>query len=161
MKEKTTQSLRKRLIKRRDEILRQVAKTASDRVGLEERAIERLDEAQREDLTRILDKLDQRGREEIEEIDLALGRMGAGTYGVCELCRKSITIKRLEIMPATRLCRTCAQKYEKAQKARHRLRDEVIDEDLLDAYRDAADEKTPLKPGKRTHNGSISDNEKW
>ena len=157
MNEKIIQKLRNRLVKQRGEILEQVAHVASDRKGLEDRAIEALDEGQREDLTRILNRLDKRGREEIDEINLALDRIALGTYGICELCRKPIGLKRLEIIPAARLCLGCAQKYEKAQETRQRSRDEVIDADLLEAYRSLDEEKAPLKSGEPPRDESAAD----
>ena len=117
----------------------------SDLKTLEDRAIEAADKAQTENLTRILNQLNERGKKELNEIDLALDRMTAGTYGICQLCRKQIALKRLTVLPATRLCLRCAQKYEKAQEIRQRPRDEIIDIDLLEAYRSLDDEKVPLK----------------
>ena len=157
MPEKIIQTLRERLVRQRREIREQMAHVASDRKGLESRAIEAVDEGQREDLTRVLNRLDERGREEIDEIDLALDRMAAGTYGICELCRKQIALKRLQVMPATRLCRRCAQKYEKAQETRQRPRDEIIDAEHLEAYRGLDDEKVLLKVFKLPRNESLMD----
>lgn len=42
--------------------------------------------------------------EQLEEIDAALAKMDAGTYGLCEACGKAIGDARLEAMPATRFC---------------------------------------------------------
>ena len=134
-----------------------VSHLKSDLKTLEDRAIEAIDEAQKENLTRILNQLDARGRKEINEIDLALERMAAGTYGICELCRKQIALKRLAVMPATRLCRRCAQKYEKAQEMRQRPRDEIIDTGLLEEYRSLDYEKAPLKVFKLPRIESVMD----
>jgi RNA polymerase-binding transcription factor DksA len=43
-------------------------------------------------------------REALEEVDGALERLAAGTYGYCEVCGKPIGAARLEAMPAARLC---------------------------------------------------------
>ena len=43
-------------------------------------------------------------REALEEVDGALERLAAGTYGNCEVCGKPIGAARLEAMPAARLC---------------------------------------------------------
>ena len=96
--------------------------------------------AQKENLVRLVHKLDERGKEEIEEIDLALDKMNSGSYGICELCDRSIPFKRLKALPATRLCRNYAQKYEEAQKLRKHHRDEIIGDELLDEYRSLNDE---------------------
>ena len=42
--------------------------------------------------------------EQIDEIDHALAKFDAGTYGLCEVCQKPIAPARLEAMPATRFC---------------------------------------------------------
>jgi RNA polymerase-binding transcription factor DksA len=46
----------------------------------------------------------QRVEAQLGEIDAALARIEAGTYGVCELCGKPIGDERLEAMPAARYC---------------------------------------------------------
>jgi RNA polymerase-binding transcription factor DksA len=44
----------------------------------------------------------------LEEVEAALGRLDAGTYGICERCGKPIADARLEVRPAARTCITCA-----------------------------------------------------
>jgi DnaK suppressor protein len=46
----------------------------------------------------------QRVEAQLGEIDAALARLDAGTYGVCELCERPIGDARLEAMPAARYC---------------------------------------------------------
>jgi DnaK suppressor protein len=43
----------------------------------------------------------------IEEIDKALDKIVAGTYGVCEKCNENIPKERLKALPAAALCVTC------------------------------------------------------
>lgn len=43
----------------------------------------------------------------VEEIDLALAKLVAGTYGTCENCGTEIPRARLEALPHARLCVTC------------------------------------------------------
>jgi DnaK suppressor protein len=47
-------------------------------------------------------------RERIAEVDDALGRVDAGTYGSCAGCGRAITAERLEVRPFARLCMACA-----------------------------------------------------
>ena len=49
----------------------------------------------------------------VEEIDRALGRMDAGTYGVCERCGKRIAVARLEALPFAALCIECKSREER------------------------------------------------
>jgi hypothetical protein len=51
--------------------------------------------------------------ERLDEIDDALGRIGRGTYGVCEECGGTIYAPRLERIPWTRHCRQCAERLAK------------------------------------------------
>ena len=43
-------------------------------------------------------------RDTLSDIDNALAKIDAGTYGLCEECGKPIGEPRLEAMPAARLC---------------------------------------------------------
>ncbi len=46
-------------------------------------------------------------KERINEIDAALNKIAAGTYGVCEQCGKKIEEKVLVASPESRLCKRC------------------------------------------------------
>jgi DnaK suppressor protein len=48
--------------------------------------------------------------ETLQDIEDALAKFDAGTYGTCEQCGNEIQAARLEAMPAARLCITCASK---------------------------------------------------
>ena len=43
-------------------------------------------------------------REQLNEVERALAKFDAGTYGLCERCSDPIAIARLEAMPAARFC---------------------------------------------------------
>jgi DnaK suppressor protein len=43
----------------------------------------------------------------VEEIDAAMLKIGAGTYGLCESCGTAIPKARLEALPHARLCVSC------------------------------------------------------
>ena len=42
------------------------------------------------------------------EVDAALGRLDAGTFGTCERCQQAIAAERLEALPYARFCVGCA-----------------------------------------------------
>ena len=48
--------------------------------------------------------------ESLHEVEDALAKVEAGTYGSCEICKEPIADARLEAKPAARLCMTCASK---------------------------------------------------
>jgi len=50
----------------------------------------------------------RQARHHLGEIDAAVGRWDAGTYGVCEECGAPIGEERLEARPAARTCIGCA-----------------------------------------------------
>ena len=47
-------------------------------------------------------------RERVAEVDDALRRVDAGTYGVCERCGQPIAAARLDARPFARYCLACA-----------------------------------------------------
>jgi RNA polymerase-binding protein DksA len=52
-------------------------------------------------------------RQAVDEIDRALRRMDAGTYGSCERCGKKISVARLEALPFAALCIECKSREER------------------------------------------------
>ena len=55
----------------------------------------------------------QNSEAEICDIDAALAKLEAGTYGVCENCNSSICKSRLKALPFARLCIECKQAEER------------------------------------------------
>jgi DnaK suppressor protein len=51
--------------------------------------------------------LSMQAQTEVEEIDHALARIEAGTYGTCERCGQAIPKARLRAIPQARLCIAC------------------------------------------------------
>ena len=108
--------IRALLLQQRGEIFERLRRLESGWQDLAAKDIELEEEAQKTDLTSLYDRLDQYEKEEIEAIDLALCRLAVGSYGICEGCQKLISANRLAALPATRLCRKCAGRYEQQQK---------------------------------------------
>ena len=50
-------------------------------------------------------------QETLDEVEAAIARLEAGTYGLCEDCGKPIGPARLEAMPAARFCIDDAAKH--------------------------------------------------
>jgi len=46
----------------------------------------------------------QRTREQLAEVEHALGKLGKGSYGLCDFCGKPIPSDRLEAVPQANLC---------------------------------------------------------
>lgn len=47
-------------------------------------------------------------QDHLAEVDAALGRLDAGSYGQCQRCGQAIAAERLAALPAVRWCVTCA-----------------------------------------------------
>jgi DnaK suppressor protein len=48
-----------------------------------------------------------RCQEAMDEVEAALTRLGAGSYGSCVACRRAIPFERLEVVPAADRCVAC------------------------------------------------------
>lgn len=44
----------------------------------------------------------------LDKANRALARIDAGTYGICESCGNSIPVERLDVLPYSTVCVTCA-----------------------------------------------------
>jgi DnaK suppressor protein len=111
MDQQTVDRLRERLETERGEVRRQLDDLGArrDAEGIED---PELDEgfadagqaaAERANLLTLVRSL----RDTLRDVEQALGRMEAGTYGLCERCGQPIGDERLEALPAARLCMTC------------------------------------------------------
>jgi DnaK suppressor protein len=56
--------------------------------------------------------LSNHARSLLSQIDDAMRRMDAGTYGTCERCGETIEVARLEALPYATLCLTCKRRDE-------------------------------------------------
>jgi DnaK suppressor protein len=111
MDQQTVDRLRERLETERDEVRRQLDDLGArrDAEGIED---PELDEgfadagqaaAERANLLVLVRSL----RDTLRDVEQALARMDAGTYGTCERCGQPIDEERLEAIPAVRLCMSC------------------------------------------------------
>ena len=62
----------------------------------------------------VLEALGNSSQDELRQIHLALQRIEAGRYENCEECDQLIPEKRLQLLPHTSYCTTCAEKHETA-----------------------------------------------
>lgn len=98
---------------RRQEYLREFCSAEESlKVIAEERESELEEHAQEEQSARVFARLEVRSLHAVREIDAALQRMVDRIYGKCESCHRGISISRLRSLPATRVCRRCAERRE-------------------------------------------------
>lgn len=60
-------------------------------------------------------RLDNRAREQLAEVELALRKMEGGGYGICENCLNPISPRRLRNLPEARLCLGCERELERGR----------------------------------------------
>lgn len=74
------------------------------------------EEAQESEMDEVLEELGQAGATEVAAIKAALERVAKGTYGTCTRCGEDISEERLDVLPHTPLCKTCAHEVAKEKK---------------------------------------------
>lgn len=67
--------------------------------------------AQEAENDEVLERLDAQGRNELQRVELALQRMGTGSYGVCVDCGDDIQLARLKAIPWATRCVECARSH--------------------------------------------------
>jgi len=60
----------------------------------------------------------QRLKSLLVEVEHALGKIAAGTYGRCDSCGKEIEMARLDALPQASLCLSCKAKQAKDARSR-------------------------------------------
>ena len=108
---KDYEAIRKHLLKRRDELnlrIQNITQNVRHSDGplpsdFSEQATERENEE-------VLDALGEVGRQELSQINRTLARMDDGEYGTCAACGEPIPEARLEILPNSEYCVSCADK---------------------------------------------------
>ena len=106
--EEAKKRFRTRLKKGRDDIFRLRTNLIKSRQELSEAEIEPEEMALKEEINLSLEQLDENEKDEVEAIDWALRKIETGSYGICESCGREIPEKRLNALPWTRLCKSCA-----------------------------------------------------
>jgi DnaK suppressor protein len=103
----------RRLRDARYALLRTLAATDDEIATLEaHQAGAVVEDAATDTVTAILSRLEGRQKHELDEIEDALVRLEAGSFGLCERCGRAIALARLRAMPAARHCLDCQQKAE-------------------------------------------------
>ncbi|MBI3637251.1 MAG: TraR/DksA C4-type zinc finger protein [Candidatus Rokubacteria bacterium] len=114
-----TPEFRRALLRARRQLLRTVAATEEELAALEGRLPSELAEgASTKAAAAVLARLDEQERRELGDIEAALARVAAGTYGLCARCGGGIPVTRLRALPAADRCLTCAARAERGRRAR-------------------------------------------
>ena len=99
---------RRWLLQRRNEVLRLSRELLQDDLQLRRtEGADVLDRAALREPQPVLQSLRDSQRRELAEIDAALRRIQAGSYGLCESCGRPIARQRLRAIPQARTCVEC------------------------------------------------------
>jgi DnaK suppressor protein len=114
--------LRSELLERRSRIDHEMTRRELEQGELEniDTQAEMVDLAQNLELIERNVSLQEQERRELASIDLALAKLGSGTYGACEDCGEAIPVRRLQIVPEARLCARC-QSVSERERSRSRV----------------------------------------
>jgi DnaK suppressor protein len=107
-------------LQRRRAVILETARRADaelDALRSAERDPEFEEGAQTEHEAFTLSRLGETQRREIQQIDAAIARIGAGEYGACRDCEQDIDPRRLAALPYALLCTECAARRERAPGA--------------------------------------------
>jgi len=112
MKKESLNHFRKMLVLKRGQLHAAACRTVSDMKKDEEKFSDPLDRAVVEFERQL--ELSMRGRERsaLQDIYQALQRIDQGSFGVCDLCGKSISEQRMMARPTTVLCVDCQHRQE-------------------------------------------------
>ena len=103
-----------RLVELRAEVhAAQQARQESGEAGTHDVA-DRKDEAAQQQLESLGDVQEQRDIDELTEVEAALKRLDAGTFGNCADCGDPIPLRRLRVQPAAQRCAGCQAVAERA-----------------------------------------------
>jgi RNA polymerase-binding protein DksA len=113
MDAETLEKYRERLLTMQQQLTQRVFRLETELYDMEaDRDIERMDHVQEEAVNDEMMALDERSRQQVQEIQAALARIEDGTYGDCARCGTPINPKRLETLPTARYCVRCQEQLE-------------------------------------------------
>jgi RNA polymerase-binding protein DksA len=106
-----TEEIRQRLLKHKAELRKRVT-------TIHEHARDPLEQDSAEQAAQlgnvaVVSALESEAVQQIAEIDAALQRLDAGTYGICVTCGEPVGDGRLKVRPAATQCRDCAERPQR------------------------------------------------
>ncbi|AKU90739.1 TraR/DksA family transcriptional regulator [Vulgatibacter incomptus] len=110
----TLERMRQRLLERRYVVVRSTIGNQREIAELkgQQRTAEMEEDAQTSSAEFVLTRLSENQRREVGQIDAAVARIDAGTYGECIDCGETIPIERLEAVPYALRDSECTRRRE-------------------------------------------------
>jgi DnaK suppressor protein len=116
MDKKRVEYYKKKLLVRRDELVRGIARTQQEgREADEDPTVDLADKAANSYTKEFLFGQTHNERALLQLVDDALARIREESFGECVSCHQELQQKRLEAVPWTRYCIACQEKVEQGQ----------------------------------------------
>lgn len=113
MDKKRLDYYKKKLVARRDELMKTIARTQEEgRAADDDPTVDLADKAANSYTKEFLFGMTNADRSTLNLIDAALKRIQAEEYGVCANCQEEMQQKRLEAVPWAKHCIACQEKME-------------------------------------------------
>src|SRR3989442_1359694 len=113
MTKKRRDSYKKKLVPRREELMRTIARTEEEgRQADDVQPVDLADKAANSYTKEFLFGMTNTDRRVLNMIDAALKRIQTDEYGVCANCQEELQQKRLEAVPWAKHCIACQEKME-------------------------------------------------
>jgi DnaK suppressor protein len=113
MDKKRLDYYKKKLLARREELTRTIARTQEEgRQADDDPTVDLADKAANSYTKEFLFGMTNTDRSILNQIDEALKRINANTYGTCATCEEEMQQKRLEAVPWAKNCISCQEKIE-------------------------------------------------
>ena len=134
-----TNTIKKRFIKMKEDLLREVANRIESETDHRYEIGDIYDLATSERDREFSLLVGNRTRQRLKEIDAALDRINEKSYGVCEDCGQRISPGRILAMPFTRLCVKCKEETEKKEEEESLLEHPDEEERVYEGLEEADD----------------------
>jgi DnaK suppressor protein len=116
MDKKRLDYYKKKLVARREELMRTIARTEEEgRQADDDQTVDLADKAANSYTKEFLFGMTNTDRNILNMIEAALKRIQKEEYGVCANCQEEMQQKRLEAVPWAKHCISCQEKAEKGQ----------------------------------------------
>jgi DnaK suppressor protein len=113
MDKKRLDYYKKKLLARREELMKTIARTQEEgRTADEDPTVDLADKAANSYTKEFLFGMTSTDRSQLNLIDAALKRIQEDEYGVCANCQEEMQQKRLEAVPWAKHCISCQEKLE-------------------------------------------------
>ncbi len=118
MEQKVLDSFQKKLVGKRDDILKEAERTLAELTDHSGNIPDPNDRASAESGRNFELRIRQREQKLLSKIEDALQRIDDGDFGECDSCGELIGLKRLEARPVTTLCIECKTAQESQEKSK-------------------------------------------